>query len=111
MNELYILWTNDNLITSEKMVFMYALNAKKRGWWDKITLIIWGSTAKLSAENEMVRTKLKEMMEEGVRVSACKACAEQLGVSENLEELGVELMYWGEGLTEIIQSGKKLITI
>jgi hypothetical protein len=29
-NKLTILWTNDNVITSEKMVFMYGINAKKR---------------------------------------------------------------------------------
>jgi hypothetical protein len=50
-NKLYILWTNDNFITAEKMVFMYGINAKKRDWWDEVTLIIWGATAKLVSEN------------------------------------------------------------
>lgn len=29
-DKLNILWTNDNFITSEKMVFMYGINARKK---------------------------------------------------------------------------------
>lgn len=43
---LHILWTNDNFITSEKMVFMYGINAKRMGLWDEITIIIWGGNHK-----------------------------------------------------------------
>jgi hypothetical protein len=51
------------------------------------------------------------MMEDGVKVSACKACADQLGVGSQLEDMGIELKYWGEPLTEILQNNLKLITI
>ncbi len=37
---LYILWTNDNPITAEQMVFMYTINSLKYSWWDRVTLII-----------------------------------------------------------------------
>jgi hypothetical protein len=110
-NELFILWTSDNPITAEKMVFMYAHNSILEKWWNKVTLIIWGSTAKLSAENENIREKLIIMQNDGVKISACKACADQLGVTEKLEDIGIEVIYWGKPLTEIIKSGKKLICI
>ncbi len=110
-NQLYILWTNDNIITSEKMVLMYALNSKLNYWWKDVTVIIWGATAKLVAENQMIREKIILAAQAGVIFSACKACAEQLGVSEELAGLGIELKYWGDGLTEIIKEDKKLITI
>ena len=42
--KLYILWTNDNFITSEKMVFMYGINAKRQDWWDEVTIIVWGAS-------------------------------------------------------------------
>lgn len=110
-NRLYILWTNDNVITSEKMVLMYALNSKLNYWWKDVTVIIWGATAKLAAENEMIREKITLSMHAGVTFSACKACAEQLGVTDKLAELGIELKYWGEGLTELIKENEKLIII
>ena len=48
-DHLHILWTNADAVTAEKMVFMYAANASKQGWWAKVTIIVWGSTASLVA--------------------------------------------------------------
>ena len=48
---LYVLWTNDNPVTAEKMVFMYTINSLIHGWWEKVTLIIWGAPAKLVSED------------------------------------------------------------
>jgi len=42
-------------------------------------------------------------MHAGVKVSACKACADQLGMTETLHSLGIEVKYWGQGLTDILQ--------
>ena len=108
---LYLLWTNDNPITAEKMVFMYTINALRRGWWKKVTLIVWGAPTKLVAENENIRELVKEAIAAGVNVTACKACADQLGVIETLEKLKIEVKYWGIPLTEILQSDEKLLTI
>lgn len=44
---VHILWTNADLHTSQFMVMMYARNSMLRGWWDHVTVIIWGATAKL----------------------------------------------------------------
>jgi len=44
---LYVLWTNDNLITAEKMVFMYTVNSLVRGWWEKVTLHHLGRDCKI----------------------------------------------------------------
>jgi hypothetical protein len=110
-DKLYILWTNDNFITSEKMVLMYALNSITNDWWKEVTVIIWGATAKLAAENEIIREKIKMSMHTGVHFSACKACADQLGVTEELLELNIEVKYWGGDFTDILKEGEQLITI
>jgi hypothetical protein len=52
---LYILWTNADPITSEKMVFMYTINSLIHGWWENVTLIIWGATAKLVSEDTAIK--------------------------------------------------------
>ena len=110
-SELFILWTNDNLVTSEKMVIMYGHNSIRRGWWSDVTVIIWGATAGLVAENIEIQEKLAAMMKDGVHVSACRACVDQLGVTDVIEKLGIEVKYWGEPLTELLKAGKKLITV
>lgn len=110
-DKLYILWTNADVLTADKMVMMYAVNSLLNGWWKEVTVIIWGATAKLVAENIMIQEKLKIAQHAGVHFSACKACSDQLGVSEILSGLGIETIYWGEGLTDILKSGEKIITI
>lgn len=110
-NELYILWTNDNPVTAEKMVFMYGMNSILKGWWEKVTIIIWGATAPLAAENTDIQKLIKKAQDVGVHLIACRACADQLGVTDKLEELGIEVVYTGELLTGIIKSKDPLITI
>ena len=108
---IYVLWTNDNPITVEKMVFMYTVNSLIHGWWGKVTLIIWGAPAKLVSEDDNIQKMVKEALEAGVHITACKACADQLGVTETLEKLNIEVKYWGIPLTEILTSEEKLLTI
>jgi hypothetical protein len=108
---LHILWTNADPDTSLRMVMMYATNSMARGWWEQVTVIIWGATAKLAAENAQVREAMQTAMHAGVKFSACVACARQLGVVEALEQQGVEVIGWGEQLTELLKDGRKLITV
>jgi hypothetical protein len=108
---LYILWTNSDPVTADKMVFMYALNSLKKGWWKEVTIVIWGSTAKLAAENGEIQSRIKELSAAGVKFSACRACADELGVTDKLSAQGIEVKYWGQPLTEIIKAGCFLLTI
>lgn len=108
---LYILWTNDNPVTAEKMVFMYAINSLVHGWWENVTLIIWGATTQLVSENEHIQRLVRKSLEAGVHVTACRACADQLGVTESLNKMNIEVKYWGQPLTEILQNDEALLTI
>ena len=108
---LYVLWTNDNPVTAEKMVFMYAINSLIHDWWKKVTLIIWGAPAKLVSEDVNIQKKIKEALDAGVHITACKACADQLGVTEALEKLRIEVKYWGQPLAEILKNNESLLTV
>ncbi len=108
---LYVLWSNDNPVTAEKMVFMYTINALKYGWWEKVTLIVWGATAQLVSDNTGIQQHVKEALNAGVHITACKACADQLGVTETLESLGVDVQYLGISLTNLLKTEQALLTI
>jgi hypothetical protein len=110
-NHLYILWTNADPVTAEKMVFMYAANALKFAWWRRVTIIIWGATARLTAEDAGLQSQVKKLLDGGVEFSACKACADELGVTERLEALGIEVIYWGEPLTKVLREKAPLLTV
>jgi len=108
---LYLLWTNDNPITAEKMVFMYTINSLIHNWWEEVTIIIWGAPTKLVSEDVNIQEKIKEALDAGVHITACKACADQLGVTETLENLQIEVKYWGLPLTDILKNDEQLLTI
>ena len=110
-NKLFILWTNADPITSEKMVMMYATNSMLNHWWKEVTVIIWGATAKLVSENAVIQEKIKLAQQVGVKFSACKACADQLGAADALNTLGIETIFWGVGLTDILKGEDKLLTV
>ena len=57
---LYILWTNNDYETAEKMVFMYAINSLSQGWWENVTLIIWGASVTLTSQNENIQNLKKK---------------------------------------------------
>ena len=110
---LHILWVNDNPITAENMVFMYATNSLLQGWWKKVHLIIWGATVKLICEDAKLQELLKKFHNAGGNVSACKRCAENLGCLEQIEKVeGVdEVFYIGEAFTKILKDDEKLLTV
>ena len=94
------------------MAFMYTLNAKLRGWWKHVTLIVWGPSAKLLTEDSELQDRIREMRAAGVALLACKACSDGFGVSEGLEKLGVEVKYMGEPFTQILKDPyQRLITL
>ena len=71
------------------MIFMYTVNSLIKGWWENVTLIIWGAPAKLVSEDANIQKMVRKALEAGVHITACKACAEQLGVTEILENLNI----------------------
>ncbi|HNR01482.1 MAG TPA: DsrE family protein [Anaerolineaceae bacterium] len=110
-SHLYIVWTTDNPITAMNMVTTYGGNSMKNGWWDEVTIILWGASQQLVAANTTVSDRVRELMDMGVKFSACKRCADELEVTQTLESMGVEVIYWGEPMTKLLKSGAKMLTI
>jgi hypothetical protein len=111
METLNILWTNADILVFDKMVAMYARNAKVKHWWDDVVVLIWGSTAKLAADTDLIALKIRELLQVGVKVVACKACSDSLGTTEKLHAMGVGVRYLGEELTRILKSDEKLLQV
>jgi hypothetical protein len=108
--KLVMLWISDDIDAAEKMAFMYAHTAKKAGWFQEVTVIIWGPSAKLVSENEKLQEKVKAMQADGVKIEACVACARQYGVDGKLRELGYDVKGMGTHLTNYLKSDAKVIS-
>ena len=109
-NTLVVLWTSGDREVALKMVFMYTMNSKKKGWWEEVIFIVWGPSAKLLAEDSELQKELGVMAEHGVILEACKKCSDMYGVSDKLEELKIDVKYMGEPLTSYLKQGMSTIT-
>ena len=110
IDSVAILWTSGDPEVAKKMVFLYTYNAKNQGWLKNIKFIIWGSSTLLVSKDKDIQEWIKKLDEAGVELYACKWCADQYEVSGLLEELGVEVIYYGEPLTKLIKDDWKILT-
>ena len=102
-DKLVVVWTSGDKEVAMKMVFMYTHNAKKYEWWEDITLLVWGPSAKLLSEDKELQDYIKTMLDAGIHVLACKGCADMYEISDKLEEIGVTVKYTGKDLTNFIK--------
>lgn len=109
-DKLYVLWTSDDPMLAERMVLMYTHAAKKQKWFEEVTLIIWGPSAKLTADNAEIQEKLHAMQADGVLIEACVVCADAYNVTEILKGLGFDVKPMGLPLTDYVKSGAKVLT-
>ncbi len=110
-DSLIVLWTSGDPEVALKMVFMYTLNCKLQGWWNEVNLIVWGPSAKILSESIQLQKGIQKMKEAGVILEACKACADLYHVSSKLEDLGIDVKYMGQPLTEYLKSDKVVLSV
>jgi hypothetical protein len=108
--KLVVLWTSGDPEVAHKVCFMYTHNAKRAGWFDEVTLIVWGPSSRLLAGDKAVQQQVKDMMADGVTVQACVVCADMYGVSDRLREMNIEVKAMGKPLTEMLKSDWKMLT-
>jgi hypothetical protein len=106
---LVVIWTSGDREVAKKMVFMYTKNSKLKGWWGRVRLVVWGPSQLLTADKEL-QEELEDLQAAGVELLACKACADLYGVSDQLASLGIEVIYMGVPLTEMLKTGWTCLT-
>lgn len=104
VNKLMVLWTSDDPMVAERVALMYTGVAKQFKLFDDVSVIIWGPSAKLVAENKEIQAKLKDMMDKGVKLNACITCANMYGVTDQLKALGINVDIMGMPLTNALKA-------
>jgi len=103
IEKLTILWTTDDEETALNMILMYTMKANTNKWWKECNLITWGPSNKLLCQSPEVQVLMKQIMDAGVNVFACRRCAERYGLVEQIEGMGIEVKLMGEPLTKYLQ--------
>jgi hypothetical protein len=107
---LAVVWVSGDAEVAHRACLMYTHNAKTRKWFDEVTLIVWGPSARLLAADKELQAKVRAMAADGVRLEACQACADGYGVSDQLRKLGVDVRYMGQPLSEMLKQDWKVLT-
>lgn len=109
-DKLVVIWTSDDPYVAERVALMYTHAAKTNGWFQEVTLIIWGPSAKLISENIKLQEKVEQMKKDKIVIEACIACTNSYSVTEDLKKLGYDVKGMGKPLTEYLKSGAKVLT-
>jgi len=110
LDRLAVVWASGDPEVAHRVCLMYTHAAKNNGWADDVTLIVWGPSSRLLAADKDVQAKVKQMMEDGVRVEACIACANSYGITEDIRALGIEVKPMGKPLTDMLSRGYKVLS-
>ena len=89
---------------------IYPLNAAKKKWLDEVIVIFFGPSEKLAAYDIEVQGKIKELLENGIEVIACKWCSDRMNITPLLENFGVRVEYVGSIITQLIKDGWAQLT-
>jgi hypothetical protein len=105
-----VIWSSGDREVAKKMVFMYTKNSKLKGWWGRVRLVVWGPSAQLLTTDLELQEELEDLQAAGVELQACKACADLYGVTDKLTSLGIEVIYMGVPLTQMLKTGWTCLT-
>ena len=83
---------------------MYAVNAQKNKWVDDIKVIFFGPFENLMCEDEDVVQAASQLLDYQTPI-ACKFLSDRDGISNKLEELGVNVDYVGSLISGDIAEG------
>jgi hypothetical protein len=109
-DKLCVIWSSGDREVALELVFKYTLNSKLKDWWTDVRLVVWGPSERLLTHDKELQDHVFALTKEGVEVMACKGCSDNYGVSTDLSELGVNVLYTGVPLTEMLKSGWTVLT-
>lgn len=109
-SRLAVIWSSADPDVAKRVCFMYTHAAKTQKWFDEVTLVVWGPSARLLAGDKDLQAEVKAMAADGVKVVACQACADSYGVTPQLRALGLDVKYMGKPLTDMLKDGWKVLT-
>ena len=108
-SQLCVVWSSGDPGVAKNVCFMYTHNAKLRGWFGGVHLVVWGPSAKLLSETEELQKEVKAMQEAGVVVEACVSCANNYGVADTLRSLDIDVKPMGVPLSDRLKGSWKVL--
>ena len=103
-DKLAIILTNSDRQVLE-MGLVYALNVIAEQWMSEVQIYLFGPSEVTIATDPDLKELLCNVIEAGNTPVACKWCSDKYHVTALLEEMGCEIAYIGQPVTEAIRTG------
>lgn len=110
-DHLTIVWATAEPMTAKNMVMVYASNSIKEGWWESVTVLIWGGAQNLLLESPELQEDVRMLEGLGITVKACQSCSNNMGITEELRALGLTVERVGAELTRNLKGAGSVITV
>lgn len=92
---------------TEKAVtaMMYVINSLSNKWMEDVKLFIFGPAEKLLVNHQQFREMVQDFLDMNQQVVACRALADEQGISDRLAKQGVTVDYVGAKISDLIHQG------
>lgn len=94
-----------------KFPLLYGGVSIPRGYWKRVHIMFWGESIITLHETEKLQNMVEDMQGVGVEFSSCVVCAEEYGVVDELEALGIPCEHTGELLTQALKDDETWATM
>ena len=84
---------------------LYPFNATAKGWMEEAKIIFFGPAEEVAVHDLEVRERIQEALDAGIHVLACRKCADERGLTDALEAMGIDVIYVGELISELLKAG------
>ena len=109
-NKVFAIITDSDREQALEVGLVYPMNCAKNKWLDEVKVIFFGPSEKLAAFDAQVQEMVKEIKTYGVEVLACKWCSDRMGITPQLEEQGITVVYVGPIISQLIKEGWAQLT-
>ena len=112
MSKVLVVWKSNNDIDIHNFVIPYCYNAVVQEWFDEVELLIWGASQEKVMNDTIIQQRVANLIKNNVKVYACKMCSDNVGATEALKEIGVNVRYTGDLLSDRLKDSEyEVITI
>ena len=109
-NKVFAIITDTDREQALEVGLIYPLNCAKNKWLEEVKVIFFGPSEKLAAYDHQVQDKIKEIQGYGVEILACKWCSDRMGITPQLEAQGINVVYVGPIISQLIRDGWAQLT-
>jgi len=102
-SNITILWTSGDRNVFVESIKPYCENCFTNKAHEKLSLMAWGPSVCLLAEDEDLQKELESLIQKGLDVKASNRLADKYGCTDRLREMGAEIVNINDLLTEFLK--------